>query len=90
MLAVIGEAGEKWGEGGGHTPAEKPVVTEPNEIAPPVGAPIVGSISEEAEVLGATAASESARPQALPLVRKLARELGVDLAAVAGSGPGGG
>ncbi len=89
VLAVIGEPGETWGEGGAHAPAEEHEVTEPDEIAPPVGAPIVGSISEEAEVLGATAASESARPQALPLVRKLARELGVDLAAVAGSGPGG-
>jgi len=35
------------------------------------------------------AAAATARPAAKPPVRKLARDLGVDLAAVAGSGPGG-
>jgi pyruvate dehydrogenase E2 component (dihydrolipoamide acetyltransferase) len=90
VLAVIGEPGETWGEGGSGKPStEAPAQTE--EVVPATEdvAPIVGSISEEAEVLGATAQAEPARPQALPLVRKLARELGVDLAAVAGSGPGG-
>jgi pyruvate/2-oxoglutarate dehydrogenase complex dihydrolipoamide acyltransferase (E2) component len=86
VLAVIGESGETWGEGApaesSETPDEQPAPT-PKDVAP-----IVGSISEVAEVL-ASAPAEPARPQALPLVRKLARELGVDLAAVAGSGPGG-
>jgi pyruvate/2-oxoglutarate dehydrogenase complex dihydrolipoamide acyltransferase (E2) component len=90
VLAVIGEPGETWGEGGGDEPStEVPGKTEEVVPATKVVAPIVGSISEEAEVLGVTAPVESPRPQALPLVRKLARELGVDLAAVAGSGPGG-
>lgn len=55
-------------------------------------APIVGSISEDAEdltpapVLSPVAGS---RVVALPLVRKLARELGVDLESIQGTGPGG-
>ena len=85
VLAVIGEPGETWDEDAASepsdTPGEQPATT-------PI-APIVGSISEEAEVLGPSGSAEPSRPQALPLVRKLARELGVDLAGVAGSGPGG-
>jgi pyruvate dehydrogenase E2 component (dihydrolipoamide acetyltransferase) len=55
-------------------------------------APIVGTISEEAEVLTprpvhAPTASDQVR--ALPIVRKLARDHGVDLSLVEGSGPGG-
>lgn len=47
--------------------------------APEAAAPIVGTLPEAAPTAG----------QALPAVRKLAAELGVDLAAVTGSGPGG-
>jgi pyruvate dehydrogenase E2 component (dihydrolipoamide acetyltransferase) len=47
-------------------------------------APIVGSL----ETVPASPAA-AAPAQALPLVRKLAGELGVDLATVSGSGPGG-
>lgn len=46
---------------------------------------LVGWIGEPGE----TAPGEAARKEASPAVRKLARELGVDLAMVAGSGPGG-
>ena len=48
-------------------------------------APIVGTLQESAEVLPATAAG----PKALPKIRNLAAELGVDLEGVAGTGPGG-
>jgi pyruvate dehydrogenase E2 component (dihydrolipoamide acetyltransferase) len=44
-------------------------------------APIVGTLSEAPEL--------SARGEALPVVRKLARDLGVDLSAVRGTGPEG-
>ncbi len=47
-------------------------------------APIVGTLDEAGETL-----SRPAGAQALPRVRKLAAELGVDLAGVAGTGPGG-
>lgn len=62
---------------------------EPKAVAPP----IVGTLSEDAELLGATVGEDAADPdsavRALPLVRKLARDKGVDLATVHGSGPAG-
>ena len=73
ILVVVGEPGETWDES-------------------PSAAPIVGTLDEEAEELPAPATQTSAgtpKVQALPLVRKLARELGVDLAAVKGTGPNG-
>ncbi len=73
ILTVIGRPGESW------SPAD--------------AAPIVGTLVEEAEVLAPrspTADQPAAGGiQALPLIRKLAKELGVDLADVQGSGPGG-
>ena len=74
ILAVIGDAGEEW---------EPSLATaDPASAEQPAAeaAPIVGTLQE------ATAASG---PQVLPAVRKLASELGVDLAAISGTGPGG-
>jgi pyruvate dehydrogenase E2 component (dihydrolipoamide acetyltransferase) len=54
--------------------------------------PIVGTLSEDAIELGPRqnrVASALARTQALPVVRKLARDLGVDLDQVTGTGPEG-
>jgi 2-oxoisovalerate dehydrogenase E2 component (dihydrolipoyl transacylase) len=54
--------------------------------------PIVGSLSEDAFEMGprhGRVASALARSQALPLVRKLARDLGVDLDEITGTGPEG-
>lgn len=82
VLVVIGEEGEAWGE-----EADREGRAEPE-----TSAPIVGTLSEEAEELPARGGSTTSRPrrvQALPVVRKLARELGVDLESIAGSGPGG-
>jgi len=86
MLVVIGEQSEL---GGTFTPAETsppvpstdtaPVSPEPPELAdvpPPVASAREGDLP-------------TARPRAMPLVRKLARAAGVDLAAVAGTGVGG-
>ncbi len=73
VLTVIGLPGELW------SPAE--------------AAPIVGTLVEEAEILAPRSAGADQPAaggiQALPLIRKLAKELGVDLADVQGSGPGG-
>ncbi|MGI9647725.1 MAG: dihydrolipoamide acetyltransferase family protein [Acidimicrobiia bacterium] len=70
ILAVVGEAGEKW---------EPPSTARPaQETAPP--APIVGTLPE---------APPSGGAQALPAVRKLAADIGVDVEAVVGTGPGG-
>ncbi len=79
ILVVVGEEGETW------PPEEEPPEEEP-------AAPIVGTLSSDAEMLSrrAETGGEGRKPvQALPLVRKLAKELGVDLDAVEGTGPGG-
>ena len=56
-------------------------------------APIVGTLSEEAEVLAPRGDSGTTNAGgqvlALPVVRKLARDNGIDLAGVKGTGPGG-
>ncbi len=58
----------------------------PTKVPPPVteAAPIVGTLGDAPELRPAAAG-----PQALPKVRKLAGELGVDLDEVEGTGPGG-
>jgi len=76
VLVVIGELEE------GAAPAQSAVAS---------AAPIVGTLSEEAEDLNAEPPGPSAADQikALPVVRKMAREMGVDLAQITGSGPEG-
>ena len=73
VLTVIGQPGESW------NPAD--------------AAPIVGTLVEEAEILPARAATDDQPAvesiKALPLIRKLAKDLGVDLAGIRGTGPGG-
>jgi pyruvate/2-oxoglutarate dehydrogenase complex dihydrolipoamide acyltransferase (E2) component len=81
LLAVVGESGETW------SPTAGGPVQVPPATGAPTGsgdaAPIVGRLEETSPAVSAGG------PQALPLVRRLASQLGVDLAAVAGSGPGG-
>ena len=55
--------------------------SEPERAAHGEAAPIVGSLREAEDV--------PAQARALPLVRKLAADLGVDLSTVRGTGPGG-
>ena len=76
VLAVIGEAGESWREGGDRSDGDQA------RVSPAPG--------------GGDALAASSRPpnrggrlKALPVVRKLAREHGVDLSTVAATGPGG-
>lgn len=84
VLVVIGEADQE------DEAVDEPPVAEPAG-SPPEAAPIVGSLSEEADEL---VAAPPRRPsagtvKALPVVRKLARDMGVDLGNVHGTGPGG-
>jgi pyruvate dehydrogenase E2 component (dihydrolipoyllysine-residue acetyltransferase) len=83
VLVVIGEEGEV------DAPAAAAPEPEPTHAAPP----IVGSLSEEAEVLSPADRGEAGHGattvKALPIVRKLARDMGVDLGQVRGSGPEG-
>ena len=93
ILAVIGSADEAWPNEEGPN-EEGPNEEGPNE-APTFSssAPIVGTLVEEAEELpnrSATAAPPTTdRVLALPLVRRLARKYGVDLAGIIGTGPDG-
>ncbi len=76
LLAVIGEPGEVW---------------SPAAPAQPSGAdaaPIVGRLEEAVETLPPPSQATGA-PRMLPMVRKLAADLGVDVGALSGSGPGG-
>lgn len=75
VLVVVGDPGETW---------------PPGEDSEP--APIVGTLSSHAEELpsrGEQITRIVSSAKALPLVRKLAKDLGVDLESVAGSGPDG-
>lgn len=74
------------------------VVTAPGETDevdadvrdPESGAPVIEKVAERAEVsVQAPASSNGRRLFATPLVRKIAREKGIDLASVTGTGPGG-
>lgn len=85
-VGVIGEPGEDIGEGGG--------VSEGSESS---GGGEGGEGGEGGGVSGGGEAADVAvaappatgRTRASPLARRIAREQGIDLAAVAGSGPGG-
>ena len=86
VLAVIGDADEQWPLDGGRSDSHGAEQTAE-------AAPLVGTLSETAENLPTRAAFAGAEPgtapKALPIVRKLAREAGVDLADVRGTGPSG-
>lgn len=95
VLVVIGEDGDAGPEPGSGPAQEstRPAGTAAEPGAGQAAAPIVGSLSEEAETLqtGGPAVGTGQAPavKALPIVRKLARDLGVDLRMVRGSGPEG-
>jgi pyruvate dehydrogenase E2 component (dihydrolipoamide acetyltransferase) len=91
VLAVVGEPGEIWQpepavarqpESAVARQPESAVARQPESAAPRPAevAPIVGTLPE---------APAGGRPQALPAVRKLAADLGVDLDSLEGSGANG-
>jgi pyruvate dehydrogenase E2 component (dihydrolipoamide acetyltransferase) len=82
-LAVVGGAGAS-------TPAV-PVVTPPAApvIAAPVAAPAVAAPAVPAPVASSAAVIQPADAYVTPIVRKLANDLGVNLASVKGTGIGG-
>jgi pyruvate dehydrogenase E2 component (dihydrolipoamide acetyltransferase) len=77
LLAVIGAADEEWEQAIAAPQAESAA------LAAIEAAPIVGTLGD------ATAPATQTGAQALPRVRKLAADIGVDLETVAGTGPGG-
>ncbi|HEX2153420.1 MAG TPA: dihydrolipoamide acetyltransferase family protein [Acidimicrobiia bacterium] len=102
VLVVVGQEGEVWppddaGAPAAETmdqPAEEPADAPEEEFAESrqEAAPIVGSLSEDAEELPSRSeqlVEAITSVKTLPLVRKLAKDLGVDLGSVTGSGPEG-
>lgn len=77
LLVVIGEEGETWA-----APTAAPV--KPPVRVAATARPIVGNLEE-----AGAAPARPGSPRALPVVRRLATTLGVDLATLRGSGPGG-
>ena len=98
ILVVVGEEGETWtATADPETEAwldqvEEEMATDEGmpEAPKDSAAPIVGHISEEAIDLGAHRVEKAlGATKALPLVRKLAKDLGVDLGKLKGSGADG-
>ena len=79
-IAVIGEKGEEVAEE--RAPAEAPKVEEPKAEEPEAEEPAV-------EAPAPAAAANGGRVKASPLARRIARERGIDLAALTGTGPEG-
>jgi pyruvate dehydrogenase E2 component (dihydrolipoamide acetyltransferase) len=96
IVAVIGGSGETWAPTVDSAPAGQPAgapaasraAAEYGEVT---GLPIVGSLLDQARDLSRPGppAPPGQRPLALPLVRRLAASLGVDIRTVTGTGPGG-
>jgi len=82
ILAVIGEPGERLTTQAGMSAAG---------IEPGTSAPIVGTLQEGEEIQAVQGPGTDLQGdrRALPLVRRLARELGVDIDSIQGTGPKG-
>ncbi len=94
VLVTIGEPGESVATPSDATSSDDGATESPDEGADVFAAPepIVGTLSEEAESLSTPASATVEAPaavKALPIVRKLARDSGIDLGTIDGSGPGG-
>jgi pyruvate dehydrogenase E2 component (dihydrolipoamide acetyltransferase) len=92
-IAVIGEepaAGSPARQAPAPEQAERAAVPAPAPAAPAPAAPAPAAPAPAAPPPAAPASPPPAgRPPASPLARRLARDSGIDLAAVSGSGPGG-
>ncbi|HEY2477902.1 MAG TPA: biotin/lipoyl-containing protein, partial [Solirubrobacterales bacterium] len=94
-IAVVGGAGD----GNGAVPAATPAETSPTDTPagvtsdagepPPPNDPPEGVSPTPAAAAGVSVGETAERVKASPLARRVARDRGVDLATVEGSGPGG-
>ena len=89
VIAIVGEAGEKAAEGEG-APAAPPVSeSQPPAVEPSPAEAVPERIMEPPKETAVEAPAGEGGAKASPLVRRLAREKGIDLALVTGSGPEG-
>ncbi len=95
-LALIGEAGEDISEAEAAEPVAAAAAGTPAGDGAPVAAQepesperAVAPLPPEAEPTPATSRSNGGRIKASPLARRIARERGIDLAVLAGTGPEG-
>jgi pyruvate dehydrogenase E2 component (dihydrolipoamide acetyltransferase) len=95
VLVVVGDEGEDWSPEGAapeEEVAQEVEITGEDGFSEEEVAPIVGTLSGQVEELQSRSASKepaTGRVKALPLVRKLAREMGVDLTDLTATGPEG-
>jgi pyruvate dehydrogenase E2 component (dihydrolipoamide acetyltransferase) len=89
-IAVVGEAGEvpKKGKEDRGAPTAGPVAAG-NPPSPPVAEASSATVPPTAPPTAQTVEAGAGRVKASPLARRIAKDKGVDLAAVDGSGPGG-
>jgi len=94
VIARVGEPGEAGGDGGGGPPgsprsaADRPPDAPPFPAAPP-DPPAAEREAGERTPSAAEPVAGVRRVKASPLARRIARERGLDLSALSGSGPGG-
>ncbi len=91
ILAADGEDASAAAKGGNGTPAAAPKAEAPKaEVAAPAAAPAPVAAAPVAKpATNGAAASGEGRTFASPLARRIAKDAGVDIAAVAGTGPHG-
>src|SRR5215217_1178981 len=87
----IGQPIAQIGKGDGQPAAapQEPEAEAPPEAAEPEAEPEPEPSAAEREPAHAPAAADGGRAKASPLARRIARERGIDLAGLEGSGPGG-
>jgi pyruvate dehydrogenase E2 component (dihydrolipoamide acetyltransferase) len=88
-IAVVGDAGEKGPSGSGDTDEGSAAPTAGPVAAGDPPLPPVAEASSATSPPTAPPADEGGRVKASPLARRIARDTGVDLASLTGSGPGG-
>jgi pyruvate dehydrogenase E2 component (dihydrolipoamide acetyltransferase) len=89
-IAIVGEAGDKEGQSGSEKTAEGPATQAAGPVA--AGDPPLAAVAKASSPTGpptAPPAAQGERVKASPLARRIAKENGVDLAGLRGSGPGG-
>ncbi|WP_018239571.1 pyruvate dehydrogenase complex dihydrolipoamide acetyltransferase [Ensifer sp. BR816] len=92
LIAVLAADGEDVataakGGNGAAAPASAAKVEAPAPAAPAAPAPVAAPAAPAASATPAPAAGEGKRVFSSPLARRLAKEAGIDLSAIAGSGP---